>query len=880
MIRNLVLLALFLLPASASAYDGPISPPTLKEGQFVYTIPPGYTPKGMSSRQITRLNAELANLHNPFYVVVMKDLPRLNRAQRVYARSNGFRGDDETLRVEVSTSMLMEDWAGGDSGSLYDTRNSGVFIIAFSPRKYAWHPSMVAKNDLRMGKRAQDPYTQQFVRAAKTRPADYSRGIANLARKYDAFVFDRTDPARIAARAEQARLRAEARRLQAAQGALDTEILHLSQLLSEADHLPADVSSYQETLAKAKGVRKVNDPAKMLAEAESMGATVAVLDEHVSASISKARMAMLRFVAKWAFIFGLIGFCILMIVRRRRKQGELKAGFMRVYDHLNSAVTNAHGKYVDHYMERDDLVGLDGVTGETKGLWDKTTEQVDGILVRIRSLQKHAADCLATFKRGNFLNFAPYRQAVSDLSSSFEFDTGLINGADLFGGETVTLTVNPADFQSKTSQMFRDSIEGWKRLKEAAKERYGDAKDDFPHDKMDWLFEQADEHGIPTQWFEDHPLFGDDDSDDAFYAALDAIREDDPLAYVGAIEKARIDESAFILCVKRLTKAIEQARAAAHIGPFDAQGTKVSPEDDPAVTIAEARQAGDKLAGMLATGQNDVDGIKLIEIETQVRTIKALYSKTTRQGAEIKSAISGAKAAIEAAQAKGTKASADEASAHAGVAETGKIHHRIKPAQDDLASCLQYIDKGAVVVQQARNALREKRHLDARRLADGATSAYQSACEQAAAAVKHCDALDNERAVFESKRSQMGSTRDGFARKMRGYGSHSSTLAHVITLEFSGVADYASLSSGLDRQVSIWRTVTRKSERAYDAEQAEIRRRAAEAARQARAAAAAARRARSSYNSSSSSSGYGGGGFGGSSGGFGGGGFGGSSGSF
>lgn len=45
--------------------------------------------------------------------------------------------------------MLMEDWAAqGGVKSLFDSRNSGVFLLSFNPRKYAWHPSPVALNDL------------------------------------------------------------------------------------------------------------------------------------------------------------------------------------------------------------------------------------------------------------------------------------------------------------------------------------------------------------------------------------------------------------------------------------------------------------------------------------------------------------------------------------------------------------------------------------------------------------------------------------------------------------------------------------------------------------------------------------------------------------
>lgn len=107
----LLVLSILFLPATAMAYKGSIPPPRLVPDQYVYTIPPGYTPEGLSAMQQQQLNGELRRLHFPFYVVILQDLPRLGDAQYSYARSNGFTGDDNKLRIEVGTAMLMEDWA-------------------------------------------------------------------------------------------------------------------------------------------------------------------------------------------------------------------------------------------------------------------------------------------------------------------------------------------------------------------------------------------------------------------------------------------------------------------------------------------------------------------------------------------------------------------------------------------------------------------------------------------------------------------------------------------------------------------------------------------------------------------------------------------------
>jgi uncharacterized membrane protein YgcG len=890
MTRPLALLSLLLtliVPATATAYNGPIPPPDIVEGQYVYAIPAGYTADGMSRSQMTQLNGELRNLHNPFYVFILRDLPVLDADDREYARSNGFRGDAETLRVEVSNARLLEDLASDPD---FDPTNSADFLMAFNPRKYTWHPSTTAVNRAGLKGRGQDPYTAKFQSAAGTRPANYGVAISRLALPYDAHVFDQTDPGRIAERAAIRARRAEARRLQTAQGALDTEILHLSQLLGEKpEHLPADVESYETTLTKARGVRKANDPAAMLAEAETMKSTVKVLDGFVQERLDAAAAAALGLFLKWLLALVLIGGTVFIVVRRRGQQKALINDYRISFEEWAGKVRNANTRWTSHYIDRDDIIGLDNVTGSTKALWDATTAMVDSILVNIKAMEGHLDACDLTFRKGHYFNFGPYKQANLDLSDRFTFDTGVLNTDDLFGSETVTQQVEPASFVKETGRLFKASINGWTRLLEAAKERLGGADEDLPHTTMDWLFEQVNANGIPERWISDHPLFGDDESDATFYATLDDVRSGDPLCYVEHLNEVRAVEAALVADVERLVAAVNKVNVARVDSPFDTHGTTVEADDDPAVTITAARQAEDKLAGLLASS-NDVR-----EVEQQVGTIVALYTKTKQQGAEIESAIAGARGAIAGAKARGQTANTNLKLARGVVAGKAKTHRRMKPANDDLTSAERYIGKGDYGVQQAQTALASTRHLDARRLADAATGSYQSSVRQSAAAVAHCNALDAEQQAFESKLGGLSSVRSRYARKMNGYGSYKRGLADVQQPRLSGINDYQQLINELDTQEAGWRAETRRAERAYDAEQTRLRRireaeeqarRDAEAARrrerQRQADAAAARRRRDSYSSSSSSSSssFGGGGYGGSSGGFGGGGYGGSSGSF
>lgn len=875
MIRKLLfVLAMLLLPLAAAAYQGPIAPPTLEQGRFVYTIPGGYTTAGMNASQLESLEGRLDKLHNPFYVVVLRDLPQLNQHQRAYARSNGFRGDGETQRVEVATAMLMEDWAALHP-NVYDPSNSGIFVIAFNPRKFAWHPSLRGKNAAGVAGRAQDQFTSKFISAAKTRPADYALGIANLASAYDEHVFDRLDPVRIAQRREAAVRAAKHRRLVAAQGALDTEITRMTDLLTQDKYLPADVSGYKAALVAGREVRATNDAEKMLTGAGTLKGSTDALDEYVTARQTEARNAMMWFATKLLFAFVLFALLVIYLRNRRQKQRELVDTFTTAHTDWAQLITNAHNRWFEHYAQRDNIVGLDDVVGRTKALWSKTTKQVDDILVRVVALQKHIDKARATMTKGHYFNLAPFKQAINDLNAPFDFDTNEINSADLFGSETIVLSVDPCSFRDETAALFKSSLDGWKRLSNASQARNSAADKDFPHTNMDSLFASCEQNDIPVRWIEQHPLFGDDESDKTFYTTLDELRENDPVAYVEQVAKHHADEDALLRVVARLVAAKKQLASSRPATPprSGVSATKIMPADDPSITIADARQAEDVFAGMLMTEHDPVC------LENQADRVTSLYSQAAAQDAMIVSAMESVKASIAAADAAKIEATSQMSNTRAIMRKSAKAHSRMRPAQDSMATADKYFKQAAQYAYNASAKLSMDRHLDAQRLADKAASAFAAVNNMCSKARKHCRALDAERAAFEAKLSSMESTRSRYARKMRNYGNYAKRLPAVAAPRVASVADYAQLLAGLNQQESTWRSRCRQAERDYDAEQARIRREEERRRRQRREEEAARRRRQSSYTSSSSSS-FGGGGFGGGGGGFGGGGFGGSSGSF
>lgn len=69
------------------AASGPLDPPPLVEGQRVYSIPAGYLPKEISPRALVNLEQTSTGLHNPVFVVLVKDIPNLTLGMLNAARS-------------------------------------------------------------------------------------------------------------------------------------------------------------------------------------------------------------------------------------------------------------------------------------------------------------------------------------------------------------------------------------------------------------------------------------------------------------------------------------------------------------------------------------------------------------------------------------------------------------------------------------------------------------------------------------------------------------------------------------------------------------------------------------------------------------------------
>ena len=874
-----ILFALTLVSTPAFAYESPIAPPDLVQGQYVYTIPEGFEPSGLSKAQQEQLNGELKKLHNPFYVVILKDLPLLGEDAQKYGRTNGFRGTRETLRIEISTAMLIEDWAKGQSG--YNTGNTSVFVIAFEPRKFAWHPG------LNWGLRgaAQDPFTKQFTSVARTRPADYGRGIANLALALDTFVFDRTDPTRMAQLAQAAEARVQAERLQRAQGALNKEVVRMVGLLQKNPvFLPKDLSPYKKALSEAQQIQESGDPTGIQIEAKKLREYVNSLQEiHDQAAMDSFKSfllkALLYLTGLILFILGIYGLCRRWGTYRKHQQNWWRAESL-----WNIKLQDAEDQWTNLYLERDDLIGLEGTTGETQNLWDKVTKDVDYVHICIQAMKRHKANCEETFRKGGFFRLEPLCKAWDDLlHGDFEFDTGEVNPADLFSSGKGTILVSPERFARITRECFQDSYNNWKLLQSAAEARRGSAATDFPHANLDDLFERAHKARIPDSWLETHPLFGDDESDQTFYDMMDTLRETDPVKYQAKLFRVKTDESHLDQVITSLEEALGKVDTAAQkshsaAAQFANPNTNMSTEDDPQVALAQAVRSEQKLYGLLALKDRGA-------VLAQAQETVGLYSKCLQLQGEIQAAVRNAERTIEGVQALVKTVRDQYQVAVAAIQAAAQLHSNTRVIRSTMDAAQRYLSEGDNVVAEAQTLLNQNKHLDACRKTEKARQSYLQAQQLCQSMVSEIEHLETDRKGYLKKLKGMPSVRTSFQRKMNTFGPQQRHLDPFNPPKAaSGPQDYAALLQGLVQTETLWRKTVRCAEDDYESNKREQRRAREERERREREDREAQRRRQSSYSSSysssSSSSSFGGGGFGGSGGGFGGGGFGGSSGSF
>lgn len=874
MIRLLLTAILCLFPQVVLALglsDGPGRTPgvlsiPVMQGTFVYTVPEDFDPPGIGREGLTEIQNVAHSLNFPFYVVIVETLPDLTAAQNqeISALGYGEMGDDLTAAYAVD--KLAESWSGRGN---YDTAKSTIFLLSYNPRKFRMLAGTTWKNKLGLHKETLAPFYNHFVEAVHGTPKDPKGGIIDTMRSFDEYVFDQVDPARIKARAEaaaQAEAEAEKRqhekKLTEAKTALASLIMEAKTLMKDdTKYLPPDTLALQNALKQLDAAPYLNpdfqDIPQVKAATGSLNAVYAPIKEAVDKARTASYMDVFERFMLSLFYLALALMLTYVIVRTRRRNRELRAQFDEQYESWMAKVRAAAGRYVDAYADRDNIVGMVDTTGKTRELWDSLSAEIDDIWIGVKGIEDHLAVCLKRANQARWYSLDPILDAIGMLDAAFTFDTEKVNKDELFDRETKSITVIPQHFASTLAKRFKDNAASWDRIKVASNIRMPDnnASVMFPHTTLSRMLDEANVLGIPSDWYSDHPLAGDDASDQTVWKTADDIRWVDPIAYMGKIEALRQQESVVVKRHEKLVVALGQIKAA-RVEDVPHLDSGVDATDDPQVTLSNARDTEHRLAGLLASNAQSKD---VAAVETLAKDVVSLYNKAKGQSSTLEAALKDASKTVERALDEKDFTALDKQTADR-IQKARAVHSNVSVAVQDYVSGQTLASQAHGLGLDAKGALKKGRHLDALRAALQAIVLFGNADKAFNKAQAYCQCLDRNKAEFEQKLAQMSDLRDDYVGRVRRYNGPVAKLPVYRSPQELSVMDYAVALSLLTAQEAQWERVSREAQNAYEQAQAAERaererqqRREREAA-QAAAAAAAAESRRQSYDSYSSSS--------------------------
>lgn len=776
---------------------------------------------------IDDINKAAKSCHFPYYVVLVETLPGS--------------GDGDQLAANA-INYLSQQW--GQRYPSFDMAKSQIFLLAYNPRKYRFLAGSKFEAELNFRNDAHEPYTDIFKASVQAQRKDPKNGIINMMTAVDSYLFDQTDPDRIAARKEAARKEAEERALLAAKSTLGEQIVRLGDLLNKKEYLPNDVSDYKKALADARKARDSGDRTEMLSTAAATKVSADALEFTVNEKERVAARLFLQLVFKWVLTLGAFFLAIFLIAGRSGKRNGLRLRFNKEVGQRLAMVTNASQQFFKLYGDRGDILSLTGVTGKTAELYSSVTKEVDEMYVGVEALRQLTESCKMLANEATFFSLKPLERAIERLDEAFDFDTGQVNKDSLFEPETKVIKISPKELADSLQARFEANVQSWNDLKAAIAARDMTAEQHFPSKTYDALLAQARSMGIPERWLSNHPLAGDDSTDQSLYKSTNDLALTDPVAFVEKLNDLKKAETTVSAEFEQLTSAIELSRSNRLESEPYVGDTVVDPNDDPRTTFALARRAEDQLAGVLA------GAVTVEEVVQQAQKADELYRKAAQQAAVLNNAVKSAVESIDTAQKKLKQVTLETGDASRVLTQASKVHKSKEPAKFLSAAQAQLTD-GQRDLEKAQRQIGEKRHLNARRNAELAASKFDEAIAQAQRTVRSCKELDKAKAEFEKRLAQMDSTREDYLRKVKRYGG-SQQLSSFRFQPVNGPADYLMMMTLLDNVENDWQSAARRAQRDY--EEAEAARQAAEAAaRREREEEESARR-QASYASSSSSS--------------------------
>ena len=891
------LVAALLLPVSAFA-NGHLAAPALVKGQFVYTIPADFDPPLVRRAGLDELNEAVKSLHFPYYIVVVRDLPGSgDESMRTHDATDGLAADwTDAGGYDPSVSQVIvlsynPPKLGLLAGAKFKTE-LGFEREAHRPYLDIFNRSVRGtpkdpKGGIKAMVKAIDDYlfdktdptlatarteaarveeakrVEEEVFAQKERVMRNARGeLSNQIQRLQSLLDSKDDLPADASSYKELLTKAIAVRSQddresmvqfagsmkpmvdvldsamsahkAAATELEQQRLRISALLEKKEYLPKDVSSYRTALANATTVYGESLTAPMNAAAQSLKVTADKLSGEIDQIETAARNEAFKSGAMWALLLLLIPGLGVWYFYKRLKYIGLQKEWIALRVKWEERITNATVRYVDFYTDREKFARLEKATGKTGALYASVTASVDEIFSLVQAMGTNIGKYKLLAASASLFNTKPLLDAITQLESTFKFDTGQLNQADLFGSQTKVIEINPDNLMKDLKAKFDTTVYGWNKLKEASELLYTTVRESFSHKKMDELFELVRAAGIPDRWLRTHPLCGDDASDDKFWDELTNLRNNDPIAFLERVKELKAAEVELEAQIQTLVKAVAFAKTGRIEASPDMDGVVCDPDDDPMITFHSARHEEDVLAGLLASSDDET------QISNQAKVIRDLYKLCASQTATLASAKQGTDEVLVRVHAARKALDELTKSAHARVLDAKKVHSNTETADAAVKSGDEFFAEADRVLEKALRQQSEKRFLNARATAEKALAAFDKVKGAYTKAIDICVDLDAKKKAFEQNLTRMDANRQAAEQKAAQYGRATSFTYRAPKFNASSALDYMALQRQLDEQQAVWDQEARSAQRAYEAEQERQRQIRAEAARRQREAEEAA----------------------------------------
>jgi hypothetical protein len=531
-----------------------------------------------------------------------------------------------------------------------------------------------------------------------------------------------------------------------------------------------DTSSFFSAVAEAKKAAAGDHLELMREKSAALDAKRAELAQLVE---SREDEATARAVFTGAVALALAGSSIVGIaafVKRLRVLGNKKKTFREAADGLAKEVENAKVNFVEFQEQRERIKRLKDKEGKTQEFYAEYSRLLNEIVYGIDALEKHVALQRAKAAEMKFWDASPMDGAIKALTEKFEFDTGQVTEADLFGEpQKETKTYKPEEFREDMRQKFARAKELSAKMADAEIAAAKSARVDLPRTELDAFIAQARASGIPVEWLKDHPLY---ENDARTWDALDAVREKDPVGYVdGVIEQEQKEKQvavrfAGVVVIMKSVDEAQKRQAVVRVN-FDDIVFDDAEGQDPRALETRMRRERAEFDAILARAF-DLDAV-----EKEAQDVIRLFDEMTVR----KQAIAGA---IDEAQGKVAGSAAGIESIVSGL-ETAKARHArllsegghsegsVATAKIEIDQIEEDVAKANAAQAEAERALAEKKFLTAIAKSEAVKTHCQNAAEDLADFDREASARERIKTEFDRYLSSMEGMRRQKSDKMKSY---------------------------------------------------------------------------------------------------------------